>query len=87
MDSDQNLVFDRSAARRAVHLSLNEDLISRAKGLTKNLSATVETLLAGYVREEQEKRRAADLQLQEVIEALNAYHEKHGCLSDEYQAL
>ena len=45
--------YDRSAPRRPVNLSLNEDLVARAKKSTRNLSATVEELLAGYVQQEQ----------------------------------
>jgi len=87
MEPNISLVCDPSAARNAVNLSLNADLVACAKGLTKNLSATVETLLVGYVRDEQAKQRAADAQLDEVIDALNAYHEEHGFLSDEFGSL
>ena len=79
--------YDRSAPRRAVNLSLNEDLVARAKRSTRNLSATVEELLAGYVQQEQARRRAEDEKLDEVISALNAFHERHGFLSDEFSTL
>ena len=79
--------YDRSAPRRAVNLSLNEDLVARAKKSTRNLSATVEELLAGYVQQEQARRRAEDEKLDEVITALNAFNERHGFLSDEFPNL
>ena len=79
--------YDRNAPRRAVSLSLNEDLVARAKKTSRNLSATVEELLAGYVHREQARRRAEDEKLDEVISALNAFHERHGFLSDEFSTL
>ncbi len=79
--------YDRNAPRRAVNLSLNEDLVARAKRTSRNLSATVEELLAGYVQREQARRRAEDEKLDEVISALNAFHERHGFLSDEFSIL
>lgn len=79
--------YDRNAPRRAVNLSLNEDLVARAKRSTRNLSATVEELLAGYVQQEQARRRAEDEALDQVITALNAFNERHGFLSDEFPNL
>ncbi len=79
--------YDRKAPRRAVNLSINEDLLSRAKQSTKNLSATVEELLAGYVQQEQARKREEDEALEQVITALNAFNERHGFLSDEFPNL
>jgi antitoxin CcdA len=79
--------YNRKAPRKAVNLSLNEDLVLRAKGLTRNLSETVEDLLADYVRREQARKQAEDDQLEEVIDALNARHERDGLLSDEFPSL
>lgn len=79
--------YNRNATRRAVNLSINEDLLFRAKQTTKNLSATVEELLAGYVQQEHAHRRAEDEALDQVISALNAFHERHGFLSDEFSTL
>lgn len=79
--------YDRNALQRAVNLSLNEDLVARAKASTRNLSATVEELLAGYVQQVQARRRAEDEALDQVITALNAFHERHGFLSDEFSTL
>jgi len=79
--------YDRNAGRKAVNLSLNPDLVSRAKELTRNLSAAVEDLLAGFVRQEQARQRAEDERLQEVIAALNLWHDEHGLLSDEFPSL
>ena len=79
--------YDRNAPRRAVNLSLNEDLVARAKRSTRNLSATVEELLAGYVQQEQARGRAEDVALDQAITALNAFNGRHGFLSDEFPNL
>ncbi len=79
--------YDRSAPRRAVNLSLNEDLLARVKTLTNNVSRTVEDLLAGFVQDEEARQRAADEKVDEVVSALNAFHERHGFLSDEFSSL
>jgi antitoxin CcdA len=41
--------YDRDARKRPVNLTLNEDLVNRAKGITDNLSQVVESLLADLV--------------------------------------
>ncbi len=55
------------ARKRAVNLTLNEDLVSQAKGMTGNLSGVVEQLLADYVVKQhnarQEKLQNEDLQM------------------------
>lgn len=79
--------YDKSAPRRAVNLSLNEDLLIRAKAATRNLSATVEDLLARFIQEDQARKRAEDQQLAEVVTAVNAVHAEHGYLSDEFPSL
>ncbi|HEY4174638.1 MAG TPA: type II toxin-antitoxin system CcdA family antitoxin [Rhodopila sp.] len=76
--------YNRKAPRRAVNLSLNEDLVQQAKDLTRNLSGTVEELLAGYVASEQARKQAEDDQLENVINALNERHKRDGFLSDEF---
>ena len=73
--------------RKAVNLSLNVDLVARAKGLTRNLSGTVEDLLTGFVEQEEARQRAADERLDSVVSALDAVHEQHGLLSDDFPSL
>lgn len=80
-------LFDRDAPRKAVNLSLNEDLVSRAKALTRNLYGTVEHLLAGYLRDEHARKQAEDDRLDQVVAALNAFHEHHRFMSDEFSDL
>ncbi|MGK2914751.1 MAG: type II toxin-antitoxin system CcdA family antitoxin, partial [Porticoccaceae bacterium] len=42
--------------KRAVNLTLNEDLVSQAKAMTTNLSGVVEQLLAEYVQKQHNAR-------------------------------
>jgi post-segregation antitoxin (ccd killing protein) len=79
--------YDTSARKRPVNLTLNEDLVDRARELTGNLSGVVERLLADYVRrggvEREERRRA----LAATVAAWNAHGERHGSFADEYSPL
>ncbi len=79
--------YDRTAPRSEVSVSLNEDLLRQARALTRNLSGTIEGLLAAYVTAEQARKREDDAKLDQVIDALNEFHEKHGFLSDEFSIL
>ena len=51
--------------KRAVNLTLNEGLVAQAKTYTKNLSATMEALLAEFVLSQQkanlDRQQAADV--------------------------
>lgn len=80
-------VYNTRAAKRAVNLSLNEDLVAEARKLTGNLSAEVENLLAGFVTRE---RRAVDEKaesLRRCAQASNAFLHRTGSLSDEFSTL
>ncbi len=78
--------YDRDAPRRAVNLSINADLLSQAKRLTKNLSGTVEELLAAHLQTELARKRADDQMIDDIIDKLNARNEKYGFLSDEFSS-
>ncbi|CAO3435453.1 type II toxin-antitoxin system CcdA family antitoxin [Azospirillum endophyticum] len=72
-------VYDRRAPKRDVTLSLNEDILQRAKSLPGDLSERVERLLADEVAKADRERR-----LDAVIEAWNQFDEKHGSFADQY---
>lgn len=78
---------DRAALKRAINVSLNEDLIRQARLYTRNLSGTLEDLLRDFVAREHERHRQADAALDRVIDALSAFHAEHDLLSDEFSAL
>ncbi|MEQ1588915.1 MAG: type II toxin-antitoxin system CcdA family antitoxin [Gallionella sp.] len=75
------------ARKRAVNLTLNEDLVSQAKGMTGNLSNVVEQLLSDYVLKQhnaqQEKLRNAKL----AAQGWNAFNEQFGSFADEHSTL
>ena len=54
---------DGKPKRQAVNLSLPVDLVARARACTRNLSGTVEDLLADYVAREEARRREEDERL------------------------
>lgn len=79
--------YDRNARKRPINLSMNENLVHQARSYTKNLSATLETLLGEFVDREARRRRDEDAAIDRVIDDLNAFHRSHGLLSDEFSAL
>jgi antitoxin CcdA len=79
--------YDQAAPRRAVNLSLSEDVVRRARSVTGNLSATVESLLSDFVERELARRRAEDVRVAQLLDGLNALHAEHGLLSDEFSQL
>jgi antitoxin CcdA len=78
---------DGSARKRPVNLTLNEDLVAKARGLTPNLSAVVERLLAEYVEREGATLAQRQQALATAIEMWNAHGARHGSLADEYSPL
>lgn len=73
--------------KRPVNLTLSEDLVLQAKGMTSNLSAVVESLLAGYVAQHHEERLARQRQADASATAWNAFNERSGSFADEYSTL
>ncbi|HYF07141.1 MAG TPA: type II toxin-antitoxin system CcdA family antitoxin [Acetobacteraceae bacterium] len=74
-------------ARQAVNLSLDADLVRRARAVTPNLSGTVEGLLAGYVASEEAKRQAEYEASLRVVQALARFREEHGSLADDFSPI
>jgi antitoxin CcdA len=79
--------YDRTAPKRPVNMTLNEDLIRRARGMTSNLSETVETLLAAFVAEAEAKDSDLQRQIEDHITADAAFVAKHGSLADDFGTL
>lgn len=78
----------RSPARkRAVNLTLNEDLVLTARQLTDNLAGVVESLLAEFVEREPQRRRDQSRQVEATVALWNAFEDKHGSFADEYCTL
>jgi len=76
--------YDTKAAKKATNLSVNSDLLRRARELDVNLSAVMEEALLAVV-----KRRLGERWLAENREAIAAYNEHveaHGVFSDGVRA-
>jgi antitoxin CcdA len=71
---------DVRAPRKAVNLSIDADLLGKARQLQINLSATLEHALAMVVKRHQQELWIA--QNRDAIEAYNERVEKHGVFSD-----
>lgn len=72
--------YDKRAPKRPANLTINADLLQRARELDINLSATLEDALEEAVR-----RRLRERWLDENAPAIAAYNEevdKHGVFSD-----
>lgn len=73
-------VYDSTALKKPTNVSVNADLLNKAKALGINLSATLELALAGEV-----KRLRAEKWLAEnrtSLDAYNAFVGKHGVFGD-----
>jgi len=77
--------YHASARKRPVNLTLNEDLVSKARNLTDNLSGVVESLLLGYVAAADQERLAKSVE--STVKAWNDFNAKSGSIADEYSSL
>ncbi|MBP0465071.1 type II toxin-antitoxin system CcdA family antitoxin [Roseomonas sp. PWR1] len=78
---------DRRPPKRPVNLSLSEELVREARGLTPNLSDTVEALLAEFVAAEKRRRAEADAEVAALVAASNRFIAAHGAFGDEFSTL
>lgn len=77
-------LYDQNAPKKPTNLSINSDLLKRAKDLEINLSATLEQALT-----DQLKARKADQWLEQNKSAIAAYNksvEKNGAFSDDFRS-
>ena len=76
-------LYDIASPKKATNLSVNSDLLSKARTLNINLSATLERAL----REELAKRKAAQWANENhaAITSYNEFVEQHGCFGDEFR--
>lgn len=76
-------LYDISAPKKATNLSLNSDLLSKAKDLKVNLSATLEQALREKLIDVEAEKWKKDNKTS--IEAYNDFVSENGCLSEEYR--
>jgi antitoxin CcdA len=74
--------YNLDARKRPVNLTLNEDLVEQAKGMTDNLSGVVESLLSDFVAQEHKSRAAKAKSIEVAV--WNDFDVKVGSFSDEY---
>ena len=78
-------VFDSKAVKKATNLSVNSDLLSRARKMKINLSATLEKALIAEIKNvEKEKWLKRN---KKAISALNNLAEQKGLFSDSFREL
>ena len=80
-------IHGNQARKRPVNLTLNEDLVAQARGMTSNLSAVVESLLAEYITKQNEARQAKARCADAATAAWNTFNERSGSFADEHSTL
>jgi len=73
-------VFNPNAPKKPTNVSINSDLLEKAKGMKINLSATLEAALAEQLRAEQRTQWKAENA--KAIQAYNNFVEENGVFSD-----
>ena len=76
-------LFDESAAKKAANLSLNSDLLSKARQFNINLSATLEHALVDKLRKLERNNWLNENKA--AIDDLNALVDNNGLFSDAYR--
>jgi len=77
-------LFDTEAPKKPTNLSINNDLLSKARELNINLSATLEEALTEQLKLKQ--RELWRKQNAKAIQAYNRFVEKQGVFSDELRS-
>lgn len=76
--------YNLNAPKRAANLSVNGDLLNKAKDLDINLSATLEQALAQALKKKQREQWLAENR--NAINAYNEHVEAHGVFSDDLRS-
>lgn len=77
-------LFDTRAPRKPANLSINSDLLAKARELKINLSAALEEALIKQLKQKQ--RELWRQQNAKAIQAYNRFVETHGSFSDELRS-
>jgi antitoxin CcdA len=72
--------YDLQAPKKAANLSINADLLNKAKEMNINLSATLEQALVEAIKKRFRDQWVAENRV--AIKAYNEHVEKHGVFSD-----
>ncbi|PIQ10341.1 MAG: plasmid maintenance protein CcdB [Hydrogenophilales bacterium CG18_big_fil_WC_8_21_14_2_50_58_12] len=79
--------YNLQARKRPVNLTLNEDLVLQARGMTNNLSGVVESLLANFVERERQQRYTKAQTVEATMATWNDFNTQLGSFADEYSTL
>ena len=77
--------YDKSAPKKATNLSINSDLLAKARVLKLNLSATLETALDEAVRKAERVQWLKNNQ--QAIDKSNSLVEEKGLFADAYRTI
>lgn len=80
LESAMQPAYNARAQKKATNLSINEDLLARARELNINLSATLEQALVEALRKKLREQWLSENKA--AMEAYNAHVEQHGVFSD-----
>lgn len=75
--------YNPQARKCPVNLTLNEDLVLQARGMTDNLSSVVESLLANFVAHERQQRHTKSKTAEMTIATWNDFNTQLGSFADE----
>ena len=76
-------LYDIHALKKATNLSVNSDLLQKARDLKVNLSATLEQALKDNLKSVAEERWKKENNA--AIAAYNEFIAENGCIGDEYR--
>jgi antitoxin CcdA len=78
------VIYETQAPKRATNLSVNSDLLNKARALNINLSATLEESLIAIIKTKQQEAWLE--QNKQAIEAYNQKADEQGTFSDTLRA-
>jgi len=80
-------VYNVDARKRAVNLTLNEDLLANVREFTPNLSGVVELLLAEYLVRERARMAAKAKIVESTVSLWNQFADDAGSFADDHSTL
>ncbi len=78
-----NALYDQNAPKKATNLSINSDLLDKARGMNINLSATLEQALKEKLAQNASESWKAENKI--AMQKYNEFVEQHGNFSDEFR--
>lgn len=75
------------ARKRPVNLTLREDVVEEAKGVTDNLSGVVESLLVDFLARERHRKKNIAEQATATVALWNEFAARNGSFADDYSTL